>query len=804
MSIFELIALTHRHLEDQQPQAAIDLYVTWLRENPAAPHWSLACFNLGVIQAGNADFTAAMQTYRQAFLAGSIEAGINLALLTEQQVNLLTALGIWQILSDAPLADDATRCLIFNNRGRLLEHLGRTGEAEAVFADSLRLQPDQPAVRHHRFYLRQNHCQWPLTEDADYLERLVAMNPRQIRRFLALVDDPDQQVRVVEQWLRLSHRPDVRLLHHDQQYTHDRLRIGYLLDSPDSDSVAWVQTAVARHKAVEAWLFVRQQTIDPAISLHGLSDLEAAQVIRHHEIDILVDLDGYHQALLDYRPAPLQLEYLASPVWVNQAGVDYILVDAELAANAPVPLKIRTVSFPARYGLATVMANDANEATVSSRRAAYGLPDTGIVFCHAGAACRITETLFTLWMEILKQVPDSVLWLAIDPDIAHESLRAAALHHGVASERLILVTEWTETALAVADMMLDTHPASSATAGYTALKRGVPVLTWAGQSPASRINASYLTALRLTELITTSPEEYLATAINIAHDPRHLTALKTYLNARLPLSGLSDLTAGVQSLEALYVQLQAESTGLATPPRLTRYQPDPKPFFSVIVVHYEGSVSRQDAIRCLQSLYHQKYDNFEILLLHDGPRVHPWETDEFPPPPTLRLKVYSTAQRANDYGHSLRDLGLSMARGQYVLITNADNYHYTDMLLKVYQEITRPYPPVLIHDIDRTAPDIIIFGILAKGYLSLGTHENLIDFREFNQEMAARQWLYLSGYPAVVKNIDCMQFVMRRDLWLREGGWYIKVSQAADGLLFQEMVKKYGVRYLVGPLAEHL
>lgn len=224
----------------------------------------------------------------------------------------------------------------------------------------------------------------------------------------------------------------------------------------------------------------------------------------------------------------------------------------------------------------------------------------------------------------------------------------------------------------------------------------------------------------------------------------------------------------------------------------------------MIVVHYEGSVSRQEAIRCLQSLYHQKYSNFEILLLHDGPRSLPWETDDCPPPAGIRLKIHSTEQRANDYGHSLRDLGIRMARGQYLLITNADNYHYTDMLLKVYQEITRPYPRVVIHDIDRTAADIIIFGILAKGYMSLGTHENLIDFREFNMQMAKDQWLYLSGYPSIVKNIDCMQFVMRRDLWLQEGGWSIRISQAADGLLFQELVKKYGVRYVVGPLAEHL
>ncbi len=803
MPIHELIALASQLLDTGQVEAAIALYRDWLQRNPDSPHRHAAGFNLGVILASVGQDAAAMLAYQQALLAGSLQAGMNLALLTEQYGDTAAAIALWQTLLDVfSPADTTLQCELFNQLGRVLETSGQVSEAEAAFTRSLAIEPEQPVVQQHRLYLRQRQCRWPLTADPQPLEQLRATSLGQMQGLLALVDDPEHQVAVLRHWLRLNGMTETRLVLPPGQPHHgERLRLGYLLDDEDSDAAAWLRAARNRHDAAryEVWVFLRQQatqSTEDSISLDGLSDQDAAGVIHRHQIDILIDLDGYHQGILDCRPAALQLGIPGLHCWADHPAMDYVLVDPYLwahSSNLPAAKRRDLDWLPAALHPELV-------ATANPRP----LRQT-VVFCHAGDAWRITESLFQGWMDVLNQVPDSVLWLAVDA-VALPSLQAVAVAHGVAASRIQRMSALPAPQLAEAAVFLDTYPASAGRNSQEALRQGVPVLTWAGEAPASRLAGSALTRLGLTELITTTRDAYIATAVQLGTDPERLAVIRAYLASRLRHGTQYDLPGQLSHLQDLYTSLWQQSTGTAPAPPTRSCRPavDPLPFFSVVVVHYEGSVSRQEAVRCLQSLYHQKYQNFEILLLHDGPRTLAWETDEFPPPPGIRIKTYSTPERANDYGHSVRDAGIRMARGQYVLITNADNYHYTNMLLEVYLEIIRPYPTVVIHDIDRTAADIIIFGILAKGYLSLGTHENLIDFREFNMDMAARQWLYLSGYPAIMKNIDCMQFVMRRELWLREGGWSIRFAQAADGLLFQAFVKKYGVRYIVGPLAEHL
>ncbi|MGI9211393.1 MAG: glycosyltransferase [Methylococcaceae bacterium] len=809
MSIHELIALANYWLEQQQPQQAISHYLVWLQENTDSPYWSMACFNLGVLHVNAGHYTAAAIAYQQAFNAGSAEAGINLALLTEELGNYAEAVNIWQSLLDAnQFNDPAQHCQILNNLGRLLEDLSRIEEAVAVYTQSLLLQAEQPPVIHRHLYLRQQLCLWPVDDGMAYMSRLMITRAQDINRFLALVDDEDRQSHVLEQWLNMSVQSDTRVVDDGHIHSHDRLRLGYLLSHTDHDQASWLNHIITAHDTnrYEYSVFVRHEDSEVHVSLNRQSDWEAAQVIRAHEIDILIDLDGLHRGVFDYRPATVQCCYPGLSCWVDHASVDYVLADPYIWSLSALRYtgKHRDFHYVSGRSLPDDPGNKPGERSIEARQAC-GLPGSGLIFCHVGEAYKITESMFSAWMEILIQVPDSVLWLVVNQISVHTSLRQAAANHGIDGNRLILASEIQSGQIGLADVFLDSYPSSAAAWGYAALAQAVPVVTCAGSSPVSRINSSYLSLLGLTELITATRNEYMEKAVQIGNDPERLAIIRAYLNTRLKYSGFLDMTLKVRTLEALFDQLWMESSGAVMVTDVQHNSPvDPKPFFSLIVVHYEGSVSRPEVVRCLQSLYFQKYRNFEILLLHDGPRTQTWETDEFPPPPDIRLKTLSTPQRANDYGHSLRDLGIRMARGKYLLITNADNYHYTDMLLQVYTEIIRPYPKVVIHDIDRTAADIIIFGILASGYMSLGTHENIIDFREFNMQMARQQWMYLSGYPSIVKNIDCMQFVMRRELWLKEGGWYIKVAQAADGLLYEVMVKKYGVRYVVGPLAEHL
>lgn len=53
----------------------------------------------------------------------------------------------------------------------------------------------------------------------------------------------------------------------------------------------------------------------------------------------------------------------------------------------------------------------------------YGLPEDKIVFCNFNQLYKIDPGMFTCWLEILKQVPNSVLWLLRFPPAGEENLR---------------------------------------------------------------------------------------------------------------------------------------------------------------------------------------------------------------------------------------------------------------------------------------------------------------------------------------------------------------------------------------------
>lgn len=70
-------------------------------------------------------------------------------------------------------------------------------------------------------------------------------------------------------------------------------------------------------------------------------------------------------------------------------------------------------------------------------RSLHGLPEQGVVFCSFNQAVKIRYQVFKTWMEILKSVDGSVLWLIDMLPTTRDNLRAAAVRLGVAPQRLI-------------------------------------------------------------------------------------------------------------------------------------------------------------------------------------------------------------------------------------------------------------------------------------------------------------------------------------------------------------------------------
>lgn len=299
-----------------------------------------------------------------------------------------------------------------------------------------------------------------------------------------------------------------------------------------------------------------EATFDRFIDIQPLSNREAAQAIHGDEVDILVDLKGYTKGtrtgILMLRPAPIQVNYLGYPGTLGGDFCDYIITDSIL--TPPPSAADYSESFAYLPDSYQPHSRYSHIGAAPSRTAA-GLPEQGFVFCCFNQAYKITPTMFTLWCRLLAACPGSVLWLLKD-SMAEGNLRNLALSQGVAPHRLVFATDLPQAEhlgrLQLADLVLDTLPFNAHTTASDALWAGVPIITCAGQTFASRVAASLLHAIDLPELATPDLDAYYALALELASDADRLATVKQALADKRMTTALFDIDLYTRNLERLY------------------------------------------------------------------------------------------------------------------------------------------------------------------------------------------------------------------------------------------------------------
>jgi len=68
------------------------------------------------------------------------------------------------------------------------------------------------------------------------------------------------------------------------------------------------------------------------------------------------------------------------------------------------------------------------------------LPEEGFIFCSFNHDYKINPPMFKVWIDLLMEVPGSVLWLMKLNEAAQDNLSKEATKHGVGPERLIYAT----------------------------------------------------------------------------------------------------------------------------------------------------------------------------------------------------------------------------------------------------------------------------------------------------------------------------------------------------------------------------
>ncbi|HSS12294.1 MAG TPA: hypothetical protein VLL04_00270, partial [Rhizomicrobium sp.] len=290
------------------------------------------------------------------------------------------------------------------------------------------------------------------------------------------------------------------------------------------------------------------------------SDRTVAKLMREWEIDIAVDLGGYTSGarpwVLAHRPCPVQVNYLVYPGTLGASFLDYVLADGTVLPADQQPYFCEKIVHLA----GCYQPNDTTRIVPPApSRAEAGLPEGAFVFCCFNNSWKITAPVFDIWMRLLQQVPDSVLWLLEGNAGIRGNLCKQAAARGIPAERLIFAGRTgTEKHLArqqLADLFLDTLPYNAHTTCSDALWAGLPLITAPGRSFPARVAASILKSANLPELIAADLGEYEALALRLARDPARLAAIRQKLVSGRKNVPLFDTIRFTRNLEAAYAAM---------------------------------------------------------------------------------------------------------------------------------------------------------------------------------------------------------------------------------------------------------
>jgi predicted O-linked N-acetylglucosamine transferase (SPINDLY family) len=386
---------------------------------------------------------------------------------------------------------------------------------------------------------------------------------------------PNQLLEYTKRWadarfraLTASHTP-VRTTRR-----HPRIRIGYLSSDFQEHAVGYlIVEALELHDRERFEVFVYSHgpddkgTIRPRIraaSEHFVDiardpDDIAAERIRNDELDILIDLKGYTAGdrlpIMARRPCDIQVTWLGYPGTTGASFIDYLIADPFIIpAELESAYSERILRMPHSY-----QPNDRKRiVSASPARAEYGLPDDAFVFCCFNQTFKITPEVFELWLRLLEQTPNSVLWLMDSNVWAKTALLARAERHGMVGRLVFAPKKPNAEHLAryrAADLALDTYPYTSHTTLTDALWLGCPVVALCGETFASRVSGSLLTSAGLSDLVTYRLVDHERLVHGLATDRGALHAIRERIARARDQSPLFDSVAFTRGLEKLYSQL---------------------------------------------------------------------------------------------------------------------------------------------------------------------------------------------------------------------------------------------------------
>ena len=470
-----------------------------------------------------------------------------------------------------------------NNKSDVLHSQKKYDQALIILNKIFKINPNYSGLLEKTISNKMFICDWSdfnkikNSIKKNIIEKDLALDPLLIHY---LFDDPELHKLNSIKFIENEFKDVNKIISNKKRIKNKKIKIGYFSGDFHNHPVLHIMTNIFKNhdksnfelyafshgpeKKSNIWRENVKQYFNGFYIINKMTDDEVIKLSEEINIDIGVNLSGLTQhdrtGVFFKRVAPIQINYLGYPGTIGLDTMDYIIGDKKIIPEDYKKYYTEKVEYlPECY---IPSSNDIALKNSSKKftRAEFNLPEDSIVFCAFHNPLKINPELFELWVNILKKVKNSVLWIKTNNKSLENNLKREATEKKLNPNRIIIAEGIEDIGdhierLKLADIFLDTYPYNSHSTSYDYIRAELPMVVWEGKTYASRVASSIYSSIDMDNLIAKNKLEYENIATELGTNKLKLKEIKNKLSKIKESHKLFDSSKITKELEKIYKNL---------------------------------------------------------------------------------------------------------------------------------------------------------------------------------------------------------------------------------------------------------